>query len=406
MRELARSHTEVAPATAVRLVAQREIDTRLRTRSFVMSTAVIIAVLAGYLLLQASLFSDAHRVDVGLTGQATSIAGPLQVAGKAVGLEVHTTQVGDRTAARAKLEADELDAVVFGNPAEPEVLVRSELDDRLRAVLIDIARQQILTGELAKAGVTDPRAVLAQASQADVEVTTVAPAGAEHGQRLGIGLIMVFLLFMAISTYGTMVAQGVVEEKASRVVEILLATVQPWQLLLGKVVGIGLVGLAQLVIVAGVGLVMAVASGVVTLSGVAIGALIWGVVWYVVGFFLYATLFAAAGSLVSRQEDVQSVVTPVTIVLTLGFVVGLNLMLQNPDGTGVAALSHVPLLSPVIMPGRITAGQVAGWEIALSLIVTLAAVVALTWLGGRVYHNAVLHTGSRMRVRDALRGTR
>jgi len=145
---------------------------------------------------------------------------------------------------------------------------------------------------------------------------------------------------------------------------------------------------------------------VVTLSGVAIGALIWGVVWYVVGFFLYATLFAAAGSLVSRQEDVQSVVTPVTIVLTLGFVVGLNLMLQNPDGTGVAALSHVPLLSPVIMPGRITAGQVAGWEIALSLIVTLAAVVALTWLGGRVYHNAVLHTGSRMRVRDALRGTR
>ena len=69
-------------------------------------------------------------------------------------------------------------------------------------------------------------------------------------------------------------------------------------------------------------------------------------------------------------------------------------------------MSHIPLLSPVVMPGRITAGQVAGWEIAVSLVVTLATVAALTWLGGRVYHNAVLHTGSRMRVRDALRGAR
>lgn len=397
---------EVTPLTAVRLVARRELNTRLRTRSFVLSTAVIIAVLVGYLLLQASIFTDAARTDVGLSGQASNLAGPLQVAGEQVGLDVHTSVVTDKAQGRAKLEADELDAVVYGNPAELKVLVRAELDSRLRTALTELSRQQILAGELAKAGVTDPQEVLAQAGQADVAVSTIEPAGAEHGQRLGIGLVMVFLLFMAISTYGTMVAQGVVEEKASRVVEILLATVRPWQLLLGKVIGIGAVGLAQLMIVAGVGLVMAMASGVVTLSGVAVSALVWGVVWYFVGFLLYATIFAAAGSLVSRQEDVQSVTTPVTMVLTIGFVVGLNLMLQNPNGSGVVTMSHIPLLSPVVMPGRITAGQVAGWEIAVSLVVTLATVAALTWLGGRVYHNAVLHTGSRMRVRDALRGAR
>ncbi|MGH3466435.1 MAG: ABC transporter permease [Thermocrispum sp.] len=397
---------DVRARTAIRLVAQRELNTRLRTKSFAIGTAVIIAVIAAYLLLQASIFGDAERSDVGLSGQASNLAAPLEAAGEALQIEVHTSVVTDDAQARAKLEADELDAVVSGNPAELTVLVRTELDPKLRAALTGISQQQVLAGELAKVGVADPAAVLAQANQADVRVDPLDPAGQEQAQRLGIGLIMVFLLFMAISSYGALVAQGVVEEKSSRVVEILLATVRPWQLLLGKVIGLGIVGLVQMVIIAGVGLLMATASGVVTLSGVAIGTLAWGVLWYLLGFLLYATIFAAAGSLVSRQEDTQSVLTPVTMVLTIGFVVGLNLMIQNPDSTASAVLSHVPLLSPILMPGRITAGDVAAWEIALSIGLTLATVALFTWLGGRVYANAVLRTGSRMKLTDALRAQR
>lgn len=396
---------DVAPLTAIRLVAQRELNTRLRTRSFVVGTVVIIAVIAGYVLLQASVFGDADRSEVGLSGQASNLAAPLKVAGKALELDVQTSVVRDAAQARAKLEADELDAVVSGNPAELTVLVRSELDPKLRAALTGISQQQVLTAEMAKAGVPDPAAVLAEANKTAVQVQTLEAAGPEQEQRLGIGLIMVFLLFMAISSYGALVAQGVVEEKSSRVVEILLATVRPWQLLLGKVIGLGIVGLVQMLIIAGAGLLMATTTGVITLSAVAASTLAWGVLWYVLGFFLYATIFAAAGSLVSRQEDTQSVLTPVTMVLAIGFVVGLNLMIQNPDSTASATLSLVPLLSPILMPGRIAAGDVGGLEIALAIVLTVGTVALFTWLGGRIYANAVLRTGSRMKVTDALRGT-
>lgn len=394
---------DVAPLTAIRLIAQRELNARMRTKSFVIGTAVIIAVIAGYVLLQASVFGDRERADVGLSGQASNLAAPLKAAGQALDLDLQTSVVPDAEQARAKLESDELDAVVSGNPAELSVLVRAELDPKLRAALTGISQQQVLFGELAKAGVPDPGAVLAEADKAGVTVQTLAPGGPEQDQRLGIGLIMVFLLFMAISSYGALVAQGVVEEKSSRVVEILLATVRPWQLLLGKVIGLGLVGLVQMLIVAVAGLLLATSTGVITLSSVAASTLAWGVLWYVLGFFLYATIFAAAGSLVSRQEDVQSVLTPVTLVLTIGFVVGLNLMIENPDSAASATLSHIPLLSPILMPGRIAAGQVAGWEVALSIMLTLATVALFTWLGGRVYANAVLRTGSRMKLREALR---
>lgn len=397
--------SDVRPATAVRLVAMRELNARLRTKSFLIGTVAIIAAIAGYLLLQASIFADADRSRIGLTGQASNLAAPLQEAGKELEIDVRTSTVADEREARAKVEAGELDAVVSGNAAELRVLVKSDLDPKLRATLTSISRQQVLKAQLASAGVADPDAVLAEANATQVDVSTLEAKDSDAEQRLGIGLITVFLLFMTISTYGALVAQGVVEEKASRVVEILVATIRPWQLLLGKVLGLGLVGLTQMVLIAGAGLAMASASGVITISGVAVGALFWAVLWYVLGFFLYATIYAASGSLVSRQEEAQSVLTPVTTILIIGFIVGMNLMIQDPGGTATATLSLIPLLAPVLMPGRIATGDVASWEVAVAIVLTLATIALFTWLGGRIYQNAVLRTGSRMKLADALRGS-
>lgn len=397
--------SDVRPATAVRLVALRELNTRLRTKSFVIGTVVIIAAIAGYVLLQASIFGDADRSRIGLAGQASNLAAPLQDAGKELEIDVRTSAVADEHDARAKVESGELDAVVSGNAAELRVLVKSDLDPKLRATLTGISRQQVLKAQLASAGVEDPDAVLAEANATQVQVSTLEAKDSDAEQRLGIGLIMVFLLFMTISSYGALVAQGVVEEKASRVVEILIATIRPWQLLLGKVIGLGLVGLAQMLLIAGAGLAMATAGGVITVSGVAVGTLLWGIFWYVLGFFLYATIYAAAGSLVSRQEEAQSVLTPVSMVLIIGFIVGVNLMIQDPGSTATTTLSLVPFLAPVLMPGRIATGGVTSWEVALAILLTLAAVALFTWLGGRVYQNAVLRTGSRMKLTEALRGS-
>lgn len=169
-------------------------------------------------------------------------------------------------------------------------------------------------------------------------------------------------------------------------------------------IGLGIVGLVQLVIIAAVGTVVASATGVLTLSGVAASTVLSGLLWYILGFFLYATIYAGAGALVSRQEDTQSVLTPINMILIIGFVVGFNLLVRDPDSTASMVLSLIPLLSPILMPGRIAAGVAGGWEVAVAALLTIAAVVLLNWLGGRMYRNGVLHTGSRMKLRSALRG--
>jgi ABC-2 type transport system permease protein len=390
---------QVKPLKAIRLVAKRELNARLRTRSFVVGTAVILVVAAGYFLLQATLFTGSNHNRIGLTGQAIGISDQLRTASQQFGKDVEAVSVMNAAEGHKQVEDGDLDALVSGTASDLQVDVKSGLDPQVQAALNLIAQEQVINAKVLEVG--DGQQIL---DTAKVTVTPITPPDPQRDQRLVIGVIMVFLLYMSITTYGTLVAQGVIEEKSSRVVEILLSTVRPWHLMLGKVLGLGLTGLIQLVILAGAGLGMAAASGSLTVTGVAASTVLWGLLWYILGFFLYATVFAAAGSLVSRQEDAQSVLTPVTMVLVIGFIVGLNLMLQSPDGQATTVLSLVPLLSPVLMPGRIAAGLVPGWQVGLSIVLTLATVALLTWLAGRIYRTAVLRTGSRIKLRDALRG--
>ncbi|WIV60509.1 ABC transporter permease [Amycolatopsis nalaikhensis] len=388
---------------AVWLVMKRELNTRLRTRSFVIGTVVMLALLLGYVGFQSALAGSADKSTVGLTGQAIGIAQQLQTQAARSGQQISTVTITDPAEGRKKVEDGDLDALVSGSAAKLTATYKSTLDKQLRTVLDQVAQQQVLDGVLSSAQL-EPAEVMAQVNGTHVQDDALSPEPADHTERLVVGLIVAFLLYISIITYGMMVAQGVVEEKSSRVVEILLASVRPWQLLLGKVIGLGLVGLTQLVILAGAGLVAASATGVFSLSGFAGGALLWGLLWYLLGFLLYATIYGALGSLVSRQEDTQSVVGPINIVLIIGFVAGFNLLLQDPSGSAAKVISLIPLLSPILMPARIATGAAAGWEIALSLGLTVALVALLTWLGGKIYGNSVLRIGSRIKLSEALRG--
>lgn len=394
--------SSLKPTTVIRLVAGRELNTRLRTRGFLIGTVVILAVLVGYLLLQMMLFGQTSRTTVGLTGQASAIAEPLRSAGEEVGENIETRQIADPADGRAQVEEGDLDVLVSGSAGNLQAIVQSDLDEQVRALLDGIAQQEVLNAKLFEAGL-NPAEVLGDVHTAGVEVTTIEKPDPEEGQRFVIAVVMMFLLYMGIAAYGGTVAQGVVEEKSSRVVEILLSAVRPWQLLLGKVIGIGLVGLIQLVVLGVAGLAIATATGLLTITGVATGTLLWGLLWYVLGYFLYATLFAGAGSLVSRQEEMQTVVTPITIMLVGGFVAAIT-MLSQADSTGSAVLSLIPPISPILMPSRIATGAASGWEIALALVLILATIMLLTWLGGRIYRAAILHTGSRVSLKTALRG--
>lgn len=151
--------------------------------------------------------------------------------------------------------------------------------------------------------------------------------------------------------YGTYLAQGVVEEKSSRVVELLLCAVRPWQLMSGKLIGIGLFGLLQLGLLSGAIAAGASITGLLTVP--ALSSLLWMLVWFLLGYFLFAGLLAAAGAMVSRQEELQSVINPALTILIVPFVLSVFLLGDDPESPLVTGLSLIPPFSPILMPARI-----------------------------------------------------
>lgn len=384
----------------IRLVAKREFTTRVRSKSFLISTVLIIALLAGYVLLF-SFLAKSSAVKVGLGGQSTGIAAQLKATTDRLGKQIETSTVTEQSDGLQQVRDGRLDVLVMGALDAPEVTVKSTVDPIVQAALTELVRQQAIKGVLASNGLK-PNA-LDSAASVTVKPTILVPEDPEKGQRTVLAYVVGFVLFFSIQMFGAAVAQGVVEEKSSRVVEILLATIRPWQLLVGKVIGIGTAGLVQVTAIAVAGVALAKSSGMLTLPDFAIGSIASALGWYVLGFFLYATLLAAAGSLVSRQEELQSAITPITMLPVLGFVVGINLMIPNPGNTTSTILSLIPLFTPTLMPGRIALGVAPPWQVALSVVLMLGAIALFTWLGGRIYRNAVLRTGARVKLMDALR---
>jgi len=269
-------------------------------------------------------------------------------------------------------------------------------------VLGSLAQQEALSSAVTELG-GDPGEVGREIAQAAPDVTALEPEPERDNAQIVAGFVAGILLFISLMTAGQLVAQGVVEEKSSRVVELLLATVRPWQLMAGKVLGIGVIGLSQVVLVVGAGAGTAALLGLVDASSINLGVTaLWVIVWFVVGFTMYALALAALAALVSRQEDVGSVTAPVITLMMIPYLIGITIAPWDPTNPLVVWLSFVPFCAPMLMPMRIALGEVAPWEIALSLGLSLALIPVLVWLAGRIYSNAVLRSGGRIKLKDAL----
>ena len=224
---------------------------------------------------------------------------------------------------------------------------------------------------------------------------------AESRETATVAFVGVLLLYGQLFAYGYWVAAGVVEEKSSRVVEVLLATLRPSHLLRGKILGIGLLGLAQLLLIGLVGLFASSAVGTLEFPSGAIATIGLVLTWFVLGFFFYASLFAVAGSIVTRQEDLQTTMTPLTILIVGSFFIGLSAT-SNPDSTLAVVASLLPFSSPLVMPTRIALGDAATWEVVASIAISVAATAALIPLATKIYSRALLRPG-RVRIRQLLR---
>jgi ABC-2 type transport system permease protein len=255
-----------------------------------------------------------------------------------------------------------------------------------------------VTQQLADAGVQ-------LESPPKVDVVALDPDADADTEAAVVALVGVVVLYSLLILFGQFVAQGVVEEKSSRVVELLLATMRPWQLLAGKILGLGLLGLAQMMVIAVIGVAGALAFDVVDLPGRLIGTVVTVVAWFVLGYAFYASVFAAAASLVSRQEDLASVITPASLLLVVGFVISIQAA-QDPTGTLSTVTSFIPGLSPLVMPVRQAAGGAEWWEVVVSVVLMLVSIATIVRVGGRIYSGALLRTGGKVKLREALHAER
>ena len=237
----------------------------------------------------------------------------------------------------------------------------------------------------------------------DEDSTDESISYSDHSQSMVLAYFLIFFLYMAFILYGNMIASGVAEEKSSRIMEVMVATVKPMDLMIGKVLGIGALGLLQFTIWIIVGIVMASVQNLgLSLSSIPLSILIWFGIFFVLGFLFYATIFAATGATVSRVEEVQQGVTMIMMFIMVGFFVSF-FSFSNPNGTPATVSSFIPFFSPMVMFTRIVLGQPPVLQIAASVIILLISIVISTWLAARIYRVGILLYGKRLSIKEIFR---
>lgn len=393
------------------MIARREIKTRMLTKANIISMAVMLAVIViGAFVGNYFLDRDtaAPERSVALEQSVSDLRPQLELAAEQqkIDLRVSTMTADDATAALAAAGDDAIDAFLSGDPASPQMLVAEQPDPDVLALVGAAVRSYVITDQISGLG-GDPGAFEEMMAAAAPTVEALEPASQSgyEGPAYGISMVMISLLLGALISSGSIIAIGVVEEKTSRVVEILLATIKPTQLLAGKVLGIGVYGLFQIVVLAGALAGALAALGLTADIEVNIGAsLALLIVWFLLGYALFALLFGGFAALVSRQEEIGSVTTPLMFLLFVPYYTTLFVVPGDPDSTVVRVLSQIPFFAPFMMPARDAFGAVAGWELALSMGIALVTIPLLVWVAARVYQRGVLHTGGRMKLAEALKG--
>ena len=382
-----------------RLVARRDFWVRIRERSFLISTLINIAVISILVLARASSAAGSGpSFGLGYVGSPSIATGASKLGHDAqppIPIEVHA--YSDQATANAALRDGSVDAVVVGN----ELIGFTDIPDVLSSLVQASARNAAVTALLDRHRVPQSERDAAN-DPTPLTLAVLQPTPPHRSENAAVAFVGVLLLYGQLFGYGIWVASGVIEEKASRVVEMLLSAIRPKQLLLGKIVGIGMLGLAQLVVISSFAIGLAFATNAIDVSPSAFGAAGLVIGWFILGFAFYATLFAAAGSLVTRMEELQNVIVPINLTILVSFFISIG-ALQDPNGRLQVIASILPTSSALAMPVRIVLGAAPAWQIAAALVALVGSTVLLVPFAARLYSGAVLRTRGRVRIREAWR---
>lgn len=362
------SKKPIPASNGVWLVAQREIWSKLRSKAFLFSTGFLLVGVLASVLLGGILGGQPSSTKVAVLG------GNVEVLGQFKGLEPVAAQ--NAASAESMVRSGEVEAAIVPDSTSPLLGFKV------------VALNQPPTALLQSLSIAPNLQLLEPGTQDPLMSYFVA---------IGFGLIF----FVSSMIFGQTIAQSVVEEKQTRIVEILLSTVSARTLLTGKILGNSILAFAQIGLIAALsagGLLVTGQRGLSASLGPSIG---WFLVFFVIGFVMIAALYAGSAALVSRQEDVGSATAPVMTLVMLPYVLVI-VFFNNP--TVLTVMSYVPFSAAVGMPMRLFAGTAQWWEPLLALLILLVTTALMVLLGARIYRNSLLRTGAKVPLREALKG--
>jgi ABC-2 type transport system permease protein len=380
------------------LVARRELRERSRSKGLWAGTAFMLLIVVASIVVPTLADGGTVTRDVGFAGRVPDgLPAAVVEQGSAVDVTVRTHRYDDASTGEQAVRDEDVDVLVVD---ARRLQWRGQADEQLQAIVAGAVQLVAVQERAAELGISpDELAALAAPVGVDNEELGVAAGRSPDDETAA--YVMSVLLLIAMASYGQLVLTGVAQEKSTRVVEVLLARMPASTLLAGKVTGIGLLGFAQLAVTALAALIAAQVVDTADLSAVSGEVLAWVVVWFVLGYAIYAMAYGAFGSLASRTEDASSIAAPVSVLLIVAYWVSLVAVTSDPEGGWARLASWFPASAPFAMPGRVALGVTAWWEPFLAAALTLLALVGLVALAGRVYTGAILHTGATLKLRDA-----
>jgi ABC-2 type transport system permease protein len=405
----------------VLLIIQREYVTRVRKKSFIVMLLAVPLLLAGMTKLIAYVAKDSDQISkpqtVKVIDESHLFEGKLK---NAKNIQFIPTDESLEKAKAGLKDNEDLSVLLiskdyahkpvqFFSKKKPSFTLTGEVENQMNQIA---STNTMLANHIDTALIN--KAQKNKVTVSAMEVTETGTKDADVGTSMGVGIACAILIYMSLFIYGAQVMRGVIEEKTSRIIEVIISSVKPFQLMLGKIIGVGLVGLTQFTAwivlsviatkVAGSSSTGGIMGALQTLQSIPFGYILGCFLFYfITGYLLYSALFAAVGSAVDSETETQQFMFPITLPLLFTYLLSVTVLFRAPDSPLAVWLSMIPFTAPVAMMVRIPFGGVGPWELGISMTLMVVGFLFTTYVAARIYRVGVLMYGKKASYKELVK---